>query len=496
MRTFTVKSLLVESPYIARKISIQTVIRKGIPTVKILGISNQKSLDLSIKLQTIFLCNHISLPYESIQTNISPSLIKNYPSYLDLSLFMSIYLSFNENPIFNENHIEEFLFLGELTLLGELETFNDITSLVVQGKQLGFNKFIIPKNAQNDFLEIENIEIAFISHIQEILNNSLNFIKKSNNNYIIVKPAANLQIPKKLLDVLPLIAGKHSIFFLEKQALNKVEILNTLKYFLPDITSKEKDAFLLVHKKIIPRPTIIIPNNTTKKELIGDKKSYVESILFKNQFGLIIIENINLSNKDLIFFYKSFLENQSINYYNFTLRNSFWNLFFSLPCPCGSHLISRNDCICSQKQIISFHQKFNLYLKDVIDVIYQIENEYITLSNNQILEIQEKIDYAVQIQIERFKDEDFLYNSEIPINLIETYCKFNDKETEEFWKEKTKHYNTNELKIIRKIAQTLADYSGNLRITKNDVELAIQFRNPINLFEEPRIYRHFTYPLE
>ena len=184
MRTFTVKSLLIESPYYARKISIQTVIRKGIPTIKILGISNQKSLDLSIKLQTIFLCNKISLPYENIQTNISPSIIKNYPSYLDLSLFMSIYLSFNENPMLNTNTIEEFLFLGELTLIGELESFDHIISLVIQGKQLGFNKFILPKNVQSDSLEIENIEIAYISHIEEILNNSLNFIKKRSQKQI------------------------------------------------------------------------------------------------------------------------------------------------------------------------------------------------------------------------------------------------------------------------------------------------------------------------
>ncbi|GIX43396.1 MAG: Fis family transcriptional regulator [Leptospiraceae bacterium] len=494
MRTFTVKSLIIEKPNFVRKISVQTVIRKGIPGIKILGIPYQKANDLSIKLQTIFLSNQIPLPYENIQVNISPSILKQYYNYLDFSIFMSILLAFKNFDFLNP--IEEIAFLGELTLLGELEPIENLSTFLVQGKSLHFNKFIIPKNTNNYSIDINHIKIAQISHIKELLDQSISFEYINKNKVNENELPKSLKIYKNLIEILPLIAGKHSFYFIEKQPINKNEFLNLLSFFIPDILPEEKDEFLIIHESIKRRPIKIIQSNITKKELIGDKKNLMESILYQNQFGFLLVNDFNGLKKDIILLFKTLLENQSINYYDFILKNNFWLLFFSIPCPCGNLFNPIKNCSCNHKQIINFHKKFELYLKESIDIIYFIDNNFITLQEKTMQEIKIKINKAILRQKEKYKDTNFNYNSEIPSHLIEKYCLFENEKTEHYWNEQTKFLSNNEKKIIRKIAQTFCDYSGNPRITEKDLQIALKVRNPLNFFEEPKIYHHFSDPLK
>jgi magnesium chelatase family protein len=496
MRTFTVKSLIIEKPHFVRKISIQTVIKKGIPTIRILGIPYQKSSDLAIKIQTIFLSNKIQLPYENIQVNISPSTLKQYPGYLELSIFMSIYLALKEKKEFLP--IDEYLFLGELTLLGEIETLTleDLSMFFIHGKYFGFRKFIIPTENDNFSLPYKDLSYVKIRHIREIINNNLEFTSLQSPLNTCSSLPEKLKIHKNILQILPLIAGKHSIFLLEKEPINKLELLNTIKIFLPSIKNHELDNFIFTYKEIRERPIITINSNITKKELLGDKNNITEGILYNHQFGLLLINDINFINKDILLFFKSLLENHSIKYYNHIIKNTFWLIFTSIPCPCGNIFNPYKTCNCSHKQIVNFHKKFDLYLKNLVDSIYFIDNEYIIISNKKIAEIKEKIDHAIEIQFHRYKNENFFYNSEIPYQYIESFCLFEDQKTESYWKEKIRIFNLNEIKIIRRIAQTICDYHGNPRITKNDIDLSIQLRNSLYHLEEPRIYQQFSDPLK
>ncbi len=493
MKAFTVKSLLNENHNNIKKISIQCVIRKGIPGIKILGISNQKSNELAIKLQTIFAVNQINLPYENIQVNISSNSIKQYTNHLDLSIFISIFLSiYNEyEQIFEP--IDHMLFLGELSLIGELEKVENLKKFILNASKVGFKKILLSYKHYDESLQFNDIEYIFIHNIKDILQKKLIFSRGILPVKICEDHVDNIKLPKAMLKLFPVIAGKHSIYMIEKQNINKTELLKNIIYFLPEIKKEEVEYLLSIQKEHykLSRPYIQISSNITKKEFLGDK--IFNGILYENQKGILLFENINSFHQDILIIIKELIEKKYIksNHLNMNIFNDYWIIITSKTCLCGNLYNPLKECSCNTKQIKNFYQKFKLILKDHIDVIYFIDQQYINLKKNIINLINKKMKRVYELQEERFKNESYKFNAQIPDEKIELYCDFQDSFTSHYWEKLTKYLTENEKKIIRRIARTIADYHNNLRITVRDIQISFDYRKALNYIEDLPI-QHFN----
>ncbi len=494
MKLFTVKSLFNENHINYKKISIQCVIRKGIPNIKVLGLSHQKSIELATKLQTIFAINQIYLPYENIHVNISSCNIKQYTNHLDFAIFMSIFLSIHKEYTKIFEPIEQTLFLAELSLLGDLEKVEDFYKYIQKARENGFKKIVLSKKHYYESLQFEDLEYIFLHNIKDILVNNL-FISKGYSAITIEqKNIENIKIPKALIKLFPMIAGKHSMYLIEKQNLNKTELLKNIYYFVPELKQDEIEHLLCIQKEPskITRPYVQISGNISKKELLGDK-SYI-GVLYENQHGILLFEDIPSYHHDILLLIKELLEKGHIklSHFNINILNDFWIIITSKSCLCGNLYNPLKECTCTTKQIKNFYKKFKLILKDYIDVIYFIDNKYITLKKNIINIIHKKIQRAFELQLERYQNESFKFNAFIPEDKIDIYCEFEDKVTEVYWESSTKYLTENEKRIIRKIARTLADYHNNLRITIRDIQLSFEYRKSLNYIEELPIQRYFN----
>lgn len=492
----------MESPLISKKISIQSIIRKGIPTIKILGIPIQKSNEIAIKLQTIFLSNELNLPYENIQINLTPSGIKQYPHYLDLSLLVSLILAMDPTLIPLDDFLltlDTTIFLGEVNLFGEVEYSESLTSLIIHAYKKGFRNIVLPERNLEDTLFLNNLEYYCISHIKDLIHQNYKKIKGKKSLSLVYQKKREIEIPQHFVTILPIIlSGKHPTLFFENQKLNKNSLLDQIASLLPELEEEESLEILLFNPGSIElrRPFNKINASIQKKEFLGDP--YDSGILLKSYHGMLFLEDINLFDKNILLFLKELLEKNEILIYkknldNFLIKNKYWIFLSTQTCPCGNFLNPLKVCTCNQKAIFEHIKKFIMFLKYQVDIYVHISNlNFITIKEPQIENIKQKISRTIEIQKQRFAKETFSFNAHIPLERVYEFCTLDSSETKKLLDDIASFSNHDyEKKLILKIARTIADLEENIKINKNHILQAIETRKLLTLYEEPTLKKTF-----
>lgn len=152
------------------------------------------------------------------------------------------------------------------------------------------------------------------------------------------------------------------------------------------------------------------------------------------------------------------------------------------PCPCGYYGSSIKNCICSPTSIKRYLSKLSGPLLDRIDINVNIRPlEYQNFKENEKIEtskqIKERVEKAIKMQRERYANMDILYNSELTPKLIERYCKL-DNVGNKIMEKAFINYGLTARTYTRilKVARTIADLEGNMKITAKNIAEAIQYR--------------------
>ena len=153
------------------------------------------------------------------------------------------------------------------------------------------------------------------------------------------------------------------------------------------------------------------------------------------------------------------------------------------PCPCGFLGDKEKQCSCSDFQINRYLAKLSGPLLDRIDL--QIDVPRLTseeLVNSTTREessatIRARVINARKIQLERYKNEDILTNSELTSKLIKKYCQINDS-LKELLKAAAIKYQLSGRRYDRilKLARTIADLDSSKEIGQIHLMQALQYR--------------------
>ena len=150
------------------------------------------------------------------------------------------------------------------------------------------------------------------------------------------------------------------------------------------------------------------------------------------------------------------------------------------PCRCG-FFPDRNRCRCTIKDLQRYLGKLSEPLLDRIDLCVETGIPDFQLyghGNESSERIRERVKKTMQIQKERYKNEAFSYNGELPGSLLEKYCLLREKE-EKFLKmiAEKEDYSMRRIARIIKTARTIADVEESERIEEEHLAEALRFRS-------------------
>lgn len=238
---------------------------------------------------------------------------------------------------------------------------------------------------------------------------------------------------------------------------------------------------------ITKRPFRNVHYSITPVSLIGGGKEPIPGEISLAHLGVLFLDELPEFNKSTLELLRGPLEDNKITISRLNSKVTFPSKFMFVaamnPCPCGYYGSDEKECVCSEYKIAKYMNKISGPLLDRIDVQIEVKPvDYKNLKESKkgktSKEIRQKVNFAKNIQIERYKDYNFYSNSEIPTNLIEKYCKLDDKAENILMSAFNKlGLSARAYTRILKVARTIADLDGKEVIESEHIAEAIQYRN-------------------
>ncbi len=494
------------------------------------------SFDLTIAIGILCASGQISLNKE--RRNIKNSLFftqNENESYANIGSYEDFEKQKFQEKISDDlqKRLEEFIILGELALDGSLRPIVGALPIINHARKCGVKYCILPYDSAIEGVEIDGITIFGANSLKEVIDILLN--SDNNERYIVNSPnSKNKEGGFKVVtqdikrnndwDFCNIVGqsfaklgleiaatGGHNVIMVGSPGSGKTFMAQCIPSILPPMSKDESIQTSEIYSVanllknygglIKNRPFRAPHHTTTISALVGGGYKGVPGEISLAHNGVLFCDEFAEFERRAIEVLRQPLENGTIeisrvqNKYLYPARFMF--VAAMNPCPCGNLFDSPSECKCSTSQIIKYQNKVSGPILDRIDIYLKIRKIDITkmflLKNNNMnsnnsysptqeessSEIAKRVIRARNIQIERYRDENFFTNAHISQSKISKYCALGEKE--KLFLSKV----ISSLKIsargyirILKIARTIADLKGEERINCEHLSLALQLRFP------------------
>ena len=272
---------------------------------------------------------------------------------------------------------------------------------------------------------------------------------------------------KRFASILP------DLSFEETLEINKIySVAGKLSKEYPIITCRQYRA---------PHYTI------TPISLVGGGKIPKPGEVSLAHYGVLFLDELPQFNKTTLELLRGPLEDGeiSINRMNGSIVYpcKFMLIASMNPCPCGYYGSKEKECTCNSKSRLKYINKVSGPLLDRIDIHIEVKRPKFDKLNSKIKsetskEIQNRVNIARKIQLERYKKYNIYSNSELSTRLIAEFCAL-DTKGEELLESAFKKLklSVRAYEKILKVARTIADLELKENIEYKHIAEAIQYRS-------------------
>ncbi len=447
------------------------------------------------------------IPGKKIIINLAPANLRKEGSAFDTAIAIGIIAASGQN---NFNYLHEFVIVGELALDGSLRSIEGALPIALHAAQHGFKGCILPKESAAECADVDRITIFqadTLADVIEILSSpeTAGAYIPLKNKYIPRKEweydfahVKGQNLAKKGLEIAA--AGGHNAILIGSPGCGKTLMAKCLPSILPPMSKMEALETSKIYSVagllksagglIVERPFRSPHHTSTLQSLAGSLGMPGEVSLAHN--GVLFADEIAEFGRASLEILRQPLEDCQIQVCRASTRviypASFMLIAAMNPCPCGYLNDPKKNCTCSTSAIMKYAGKLSGPLMDRIDIQLNLKN----VSPDEIMgmgQVEEepskviaaRVRRAREIQLERFKGENFYTNSRIPAGKLATYCKIGSRE-QSFLRNfiSRQGISARGYSRILKISRTIADLDGKDFISLEHISKAVQLRLNIN----------------
>jgi len=493
----SLRSILIEGPFQRHIITVETAIRRGIPSFTISGIAAGHGREIAERIRSALHSCGYPLPYSAISVNLAPVDLRKKGAGLDLPIALSVLLAADpekRRSFESRFDLSHTLFLGELSLSGELREFSDPIGCIEAAREGDIHSIYLPCSENFAYPDF-TLKIFRIASLLELIEERRTISE--------IKPVslATAENRKSQIDELKLplhvrraimisAAGRHSILFLGPAGSGKTSSAREIVSLLPQPQQTELIEIFNVRHKFdknasyadpVERPVRMPHHTSTPVALVGGGLPVSPGEATRAHRGVLILDELAEFSRASLQALREPLETGSVHIARgrewVVLPANFLLVATSNPCPCGNHGSRYKSCLCSLDSVRNYQKRIEGPLRDRIELQLYLDYEDETADGCGMttIKMERMIALARKRQTERFEETKYVYNSEIKKGDLERFCPLperNDTETL-LIHSRLSH---RALDSVRRVARTIADLDGSDGILDEHYLEALSFR--------------------